>query len=202
MPLHALAVSRPLPNPETVSDFAFDPRLPETSKALLIRLLSDLFRLGQMPRMATCCCFCAELLAAMLQRNGIEAQAVPCKLTITTAEGYAVLGPGFAQPGQLDSHFITLTDQWAIDWALAGTRSLPRLKPMPRGFAVPRSAHQDALAETHWADTHRLVWEPADIDATVRRQHMSEKLKVARLLAMAGRRPAHGTKSHRGAPTA
>lgn len=185
MPLHALASARPAPQPFPSQDYAFDPRLPQPERGLLLRLLEDLYRLGLMPQMASCCCFAAELVAALLRRNGIAAQALPCRVTIEAPAGIAFLGPGFATPGQIDAHFAVAAGTMLVDWALAPARRVPRLGPLPLGFAVPRDHSGTALASGVSGETHRLVWEAVEPSSEVARLHRAEKLKAARVLHQA-----------------
>lgn len=184
MPLHALACAKP-PAPLLAQDFAFDPRLPAASRSLLERLLADLYRLNLMPRMASCCCFCAELVAALLCRNGLPANAIPCRLIIQTPEGTALLGPGFAAPGQIDCHFAVLAGPLLIDWALGAGRHLPGISQLPLGLAVLRDEACSPPVLVASDGRHRLVWEPVEPSPSVCRQHRAEKLKAARVLKQA-----------------
>lgn len=185
MPLHALAIARPEPPAPPANGYLFDDALPRDSRAFLARILDDLIRLAYLPKISSCCCFCAELVAGLLRRNGVAAETVPCRVTIYVPEGIACLGPGFAQQGQIDSHFAVATETMLVDWAMGAARRVKALRPLPLGLALPRQGGPFERTETTIGQTHRLIWEPVALDATATRLHMAEKLKAARILNQA-----------------
>lgn len=184
MPLHALAATKPSPPSALLAPYAFDAALSGGERDLLARFLDDLIRLGLLPGMAQCCAFSAELVANLLRRNGVAAQTIPCRLTIRTPAGYAVLGEGFARTGQIDSHVVTLTETLLIDWALGAARALPRLASLPLGISIGRHRDNVHLGESRVNDMH-LLWERTSPGADTMRHLAAEKMKAARIFHQA-----------------
>lgn len=157
------------------------PGVPDALQADIARI-ATLFDHHGPPALRRCCGVTSELIAALLRRAGWQARSVSCHLTLRAPEGIAHLGAGFARPGQIDGHYVVITDEALIDGALAGLASIPELASCPPGIVVPRLPGPWQRAEGLLAPSIHARWDATTASPDAERLRHAEKMKAALLL--------------------
>ncbi len=154
--------------------------------------LADLFERVNRPSLMRCCGVTSELMASLLRRAGVDAQTVSCHVTLHSPQGTAHIGRGYARQGQIDSHYVVLTEDSLIDAALAGLKVIPALIHCPEAIAMPRPPGPWRGAECWLTPDIQAIWQPCPDDAAAARQRHTEKMKAALIMkqwAASGRLP-------------
>lgn len=172
--------------PPPSSSFLMAPGVSDALQTDIARIAAMFDRHGP-PALRRCCAVTSELIAALLRRAGWKARSVSCHLTLRAPEGIAHLGAGFARPGQIDGHYVVITDDVLIDGALAGLAAIPELASCPPGIVVPREPGPWQRAEGFLAPAIHACWDATTASPDAERLRNAEKMKAVLLLKRWGR---------------